>query len=322
MRILTDSPDLMHDFAGPGDVGCPARPESLPREEMALWCALGAGPALWIGTAANPEPLQFWQRAVIVQNAPTSQFDVLNELLGAGLELSGPAATVALRGRNFHGLRGRPWAAVQGNLHMCAAFQAGGLEARNVLALTMLPAVSVVQALQKLTAGSVQARIKWVNDILVGGRKVGGVLTTTRTNAGVVSDVVFGIGLNLLHAPEMPWTPFVPAVGCLMQAGVNIGLAAAFHAILAEISCLWSRFVGEGPRSLFEDYRASSLVVGREVCIWEEGIDATSKVASYPPPLFRGIVRDINPDLSLVLQGVEQPVTRGRLAFAEHCPSP
>ena len=320
MRILMDSPDLIGDFAGPGDIGPAIRLESLPGEELALFQALSAGHAIWIGAAADPELVQFWKRAVIVQDAPASQFDVLNQLLGAGLVLPGPVATAALRGRNFHGLRGRPWAAVQGNLHMCTAFHAGGLEARNALALTMLPAVSVVRALRKLTAGCVQPGIKWVNDILVEGRKVGGVLTSTRTNAGGVSDVVFGIGLNLLHAPDLPWTPFVPAVGCLMHAGANIGVAAAFQAILAEIARLWSRFVGEGPRSLFEEYRDSSLVVGREVCIWEEGIDTTLEIASYPPPFVRGVVRDINPDLSLALQGVEQPVTRGRLAFADHCP--
>ena len=256
-----------------------------------------------------------------MRDAPESQFDILNELLGSGFELTGPTASAALSGRNFHGLRGRPWEAVRGNLHMCAAFQAGGLEARNALALTMLPAVAVVYALRELTAGIVQPGIKWVNDILVEGRKIAEMLTTTRTNGEMVSDVVFRISLNLLRAPDVPWTPFVPAAGCVRQAGVEIGLPQAFHAVLGEISRLWVRFVHEGPRSLFEDYRASSLVIGREVCIWEDGTVEAAASASYPPPLVRGIVRDINPDLSLVLQGVEQPVTRGRLAFAEHCPN-
>jgi hypothetical protein len=59
-------------------------------------------------------------------------------------------------------------------------------------------------------------------------------------------------------------------------------------------------------------------VIGREVCVFEDAEAGETLVGTTP--VLRGTVRDIAPDLSLVLEGVEAPVASGRLAFAEDCP--
>jgi BirA family biotin operon repressor/biotin-[acetyl-CoA-carboxylase] ligase len=48
--------------------------------------------------------------------------------------------------------------------------------------------------------GRARAQIKWPNDLLVGGRKLGGILCEGSWEAGGAGFVVVGVGLNVLHA--------------------------------------------------------------------------------------------------------------------------
>jgi hypothetical protein len=72
-----------------------------------------------------------------------------------------------------------------------------------------------------------------------------------------------------------------------------------------------------GAGRLLGAYRAASLVIGREVCLFADSEPGETPVGKTP--MLRGTVRDIATDLSLVLEGVETPVVSGRLAFAEDC---
>jgi len=93
--------------------------------------------------------------------------------------------------------------------------------------------------------------------------------------------------------------------------------AEAALAVLEALRRRMLALVREGPATLLETYRAASLVTGREVCIFP---DPTKGASSPAVPLARGTVLGIGADLSLTLEGVEAPVTSGRLAFAEDCP--
>jgi BirA family biotin operon repressor/biotin-[acetyl-CoA-carboxylase] ligase len=254
---------------------------------------------------------------VVVSEAPSSQFDALREALAAGLDLPRPTACVALSGRGFHGQRGRPWAALPGNLHLCPVIPEPELATSVLPALPMLPVVAVVDAVRELSGGSLRPGIKWINDVLVDGRKVGGVLTASQTQRDRVGSLLFGIGLNVATAPPVPVTPFVPRVGSLADAGVRATWAEAALAVLGAVGRRLVALAREGPSSLLEAYRAASLVVGREVCIFPDASEALP--TSVAVPLARGTVLGIGPDLSLTLEGVETPVTTGRLAFAEDC---
>jgi hypothetical protein len=179
MLLLSDCPERVAGLAR-GDWS-DVHVDSLLPSDQVLWRALGTGHRLWRGTGHNPGPPGFWSRALIVAEAPSSQFDTLGELLACGLIRPGPTACVALPGRSFHGQRGRPWLSAPGNLHLCAAIPEPGLAAREARSLPMLSAVALVDAVRSMTGGALRPGIKWVNDVLVEGRKIGGVLTATQT---------------------------------------------------------------------------------------------------------------------------------------------
>jgi hypothetical protein len=118
----------------------------------------------------------------------------------------------------------------------------------------------------------------------------------------------------------VPPTPFVPAVACLAGAGVRATWADAAFAVLAALTRRLAEVVHDGPRALLDAYRDASVVIGRQVCVFPDPEPAEAADARPPSRVLRGTVRGIAADLSLVLDGVEEPVTRGRLAFAEDCP--
>ena len=317
MRVLSDCPDRVPELAPGG--WSEARVASLSVGDQALWRALGPRDRLWCGTGPDPGPPGFWSRAVIVAEAPSSQFDTLREALARDLALPGPIASVALSGRGFHGQRGRPWLSPSGNLHLCAVLPEPGLAAREARSLPMLPAVALVDAVRDMTGGALRPGIKWVNDVLLDGRKIGGVLTATQTQGDRVSSVLLGIGLNVETAPAVPPTPFVPSVGCLADAGTPVAVTDAVVCVLAALGRRMTDLVGGGPEALLGAYRDASLVIGREVCVFEESAPGETPDGSPPSPVLRGTVRGIAPDLSLILDGVETPVASGRIAFAEIC---
>jgi BirA family biotin operon repressor/biotin-[acetyl-CoA-carboxylase] ligase len=61
--------------------------------------------------------------------------------------------------------------------------------------LTILSSVATVDAVE--TVSGLRPQIKWPNDLLVGGRKLAGLLIETERKAGRLAFAVIGIGLNV-----------------------------------------------------------------------------------------------------------------------------
>lgn len=65
--------------------------------------------------------------------------------------------------------------------------------------LSFVAAVAVAQAIRASLDGACEPALKWPNDVLLDGGKASGILLEM-----VGRSVVVGIGVNLLHAPELP----------------------------------------------------------------------------------------------------------------------
>jgi len=315
MLVLSDCPDALAGLPL-ADGWSSVDPQRLDASDRSLLVGLGAGHQLWRARVGDSDGGGDWPRALIVRSAPVSQFDTLLRLLSDGLELSGPTICLALTGR-FHGQHGREWLSAPGNLHLCAAFPKPGLATRAVTALPAVPALALVDAVRDVSGGRLRPGIKWVNDVLLDGRKIGGVLAASQTLGDELTSVVLGLGLNVKATPSVEPTPFVPAAGSLAAAGADVALPAVFLAVLAGLARRMGELVRRGPAGLLEAYRSASVVIGREVCVFAE--TSSPRAATTALPIVRGTVSAIADDLSLVLEGQAAPVSRGRLAFAADC---
>jgi BirA family biotin operon repressor/biotin-[acetyl-CoA-carboxylase] ligase len=68
--------------------------------------------------------------------------------------------------------------------------------------LTLASGVAIAEAVRAATG--LPAEIKWPNDILIGGRKLAGILAEAAMQAGTLQFVVVGFGLNLQPAAYSP----------------------------------------------------------------------------------------------------------------------
>jgi BirA family biotin operon repressor/biotin-[acetyl-CoA-carboxylase] ligase len=253
-----------------------------------------------------------WGYLLLVEHAEESQFDVLADLSSTVPELPSGILCCAGSGENFHGFKGRAWAAVPGNLHLsvllrpCQEIEGGGV------AFIVLAVVSVLEALDYLDVLTEPAVVKWVNDILVGGSKLGGVLAQVQTQAETVTSAVLGIGLNIETTPQVLPTPFVPKVAALCDFAKDSKRCSpreVLEILEHRLAANYKKLGANGVSSLLEVYRRRSIVIGKNVTIYEDLLENRSR------EIVRGRVQSIGDGLELVIEGVECPVFRGRLAL-------
>jgi BirA family biotin operon repressor/biotin-[acetyl-CoA-carboxylase] ligase len=221
---------------------------------------------------------------------------------------------VAGSGRGFHGFKGRPWSADAGNLHVTVHLAPNKTIERFHSAFTVLAALSVVDAIDAVPGLERRARIKWVNDVLLGGAKVAGTLAYTQTQGSYVSSALLGIGLNVETAPVVERTPFVPAAGAVRDFAPDAEGVTQRDMLANLLSALdgnYRTLLEDGFPALLERYEIRSGMVGSRVVLHLED------EGSHPPVISEGRVVALGDGLELYLEGREEPITRGRLVFVE-----
>jgi BirA family biotin operon repressor/biotin-[acetyl-CoA-carboxylase] ligase len=126
--------------------------------------------------------------------------------LAAGEET--PLVIVARAQTSGRGRLGRKWVSEdRGNLYASFAFRPE-LRPSRMQDFTLWMGVNVCEALAN--SCRIDVGVKWPNDILHGGRKLGGMLTEARIDADHTRDVVFGLGLNL-NSQRADWPSDIAA---------------------------------------------------------------------------------------------------------------
>ena len=93
------------------------------------------------------------------------------------------------------GQRGNIWLSESGkNLLSSFVFKPDNLSVENQIALTWATSLSLLKTLRKF---NIEALIKWPNDILVGGKKIAGILIENQLQGSRISCSIIGIGLNI-----------------------------------------------------------------------------------------------------------------------------
>ena len=131
--------------------------------------------------------------------------------------------------------------------------------------LTSHAAVAVCRALERVCG--VRPGIKWTNDILLGGKKVCGILTelSLEGESGAVDSVVIGIGINANNSPEdFPEELREIAGSVYSAAGVRVCRAELAAALIMELDAMTQAWSND-PRAYLQAYRALCLTTGKEV---------------------------------------------------------
>ena len=84
-----------------------------------------------------------------------------------------------------------------------------------------------------LIENNIQAQLKWPNDILIKGKKVGGILCESKISGGVIKSMVIGIGLNVNEdISELPEALQKHATSLMIESGKQYQLEVLLANIL------------------------------------------------------------------------------------------
>ncbi len=116
-------------------------------------------------------------------------------------------------------------------------------------------------------ACGIKPSIKWVNDILIGERKIAGILAETASSEGRVLYVVIGIGINTDALPEDFSEGLRGKAGSIYsETGCRCDRMKLIYELITELD----RMNGEWPEisaEYLQEYRAGCITPGRQVII-------------------------------------------------------
>ena len=139
------------------------------------------------------------------------------------------------------------------------------LEPVQVADFTAWVAVAVCDGIE--AACGVRPRIKWTNDIILGGRKLVGILTELglESESNALEYLVTGIGINVSHRPE-DFTPEVRdmATSLTQELGRTVRRAELAAQVIRALDRMYAAFP-ENKEEYLAKYRAGCLTPGNQV---------------------------------------------------------
>ena len=169
------------------------------------------------------------------------------------------------------GRRGRSFISREGGLYISYLLHPR-LSAREAIMLTVFSAVALAETVRELSGA--EAKIKWVNDLFLGGKKLAGILAEgefTKDGGGFEYAVV-GVGINLHGSIAEELADIATTLEEQTSLRVDIPeFAKAFAKKLAS-------FEESLSASYMDKYRTLSLVIGKRVGLVSSGESFSARV--------------------------------------------
>ncbi len=152
--------------------------------------------------------------------------------------------------------------------------------------LTMMAGISARAAIQAQTGLAID--LKWPNDLLLDGKKLGGILTEMHAEPSQVRFVIVGIGINA-NQEKFPSELTSIATSLRSQSGRSISRMELLVRLLLEFETDYNRFLREGAASVTQRFEAvSSYARGKRVQV-SNGMESYSGVTAGLSP--EGLLR-------------------------------
>lgn len=194
-----------------------------------------------------------------------------NTLLREAAEQGAPEGTVILSRAQTagKGRQGRQFYSPSGTGLYLSVLLRPALRPDALSELTPMAAVAAAEAAEACAGEPVQ--IKWVNDLLLHGKKVCGILAETQFS-GEDYYVVLGIGINLL-APSEGYPPELRGTaGAVCPPGTDPDSAFVQCAAVL-LRALLREYDGLAEKAYLAGYRQRLCVLGKEITVCENGIE-------------------------------------------------
>ena len=197
-----------------------------------------------------------WQDKETCESTNTEVYKLCNELKVPCVVTS----KVQTKGR---GRRGHSWVSESGNLFMSMTFEA---ELHDLSRLVIISGIAVMQTMQ-FFCPQADIKLKWPNDVLVGGAKISGILF----ERGPADFWIMGVGINIVSHPDLGASGY--ATAGLNALGANTDRIAVLKKLIANWNALLYIYRQEGFAKLKQMWLNNAYNLNKPIVIKQENND-------------------------------------------------
>jgi len=208
------------------------------------------------------------------------------------------------------GRLGRSWSsAPKTGIYMSVVLRPA-IAPEDVQVMTIAASVAVVSAIKKVTG--IDAGIKWPNDIILGAKKVCGILTEMNSEMERVNFLVLGIGMNVNQEADDFTGELRETATSLKAFALEEGLhiksfcrSELIRELLLELEGLYDMVVRGSTKEIIDEWKKHSVTLGKQVKVKGRNFE------------YRGIAVDITGDGRLSVKcddGIIREVLSGEVS--------
>ncbi len=187
------------------------------------------------------------------------------EILAAKGKAEG-TVVIAETQKKGRGRLGRSWVSPPFvNIYMSVILRPQ-IEPKDITLITIMASIACITVLRKIPG--LDANIKWPNDLIASGKKIGGILTEVHIAEKRLRYAVTGIGLNVnMDSIEFPGEIKDIATSLKIETGRTYSRTEILIHILNELDS-WYKILKEMKREeLLNEWKLLNCTLGREVII-------------------------------------------------------
>jgi len=282
--VTTDAKILFALRANPDGVSGAQLAEQLAISRAAVWARIDdlrkvgydieAGPHFGYKLVGSPDALhaddllaRLGQTKVVgrdiqVFEETTSTNDVIEKLARDGVKEG--AVVFAESQTKGRGRLGRKWMSPTHRGLWFSVLLRPEFRPQETTQLTVISATALRRAIKTVTGLS--AEIKWPNDLLLGGKKVAGILTEMSAEVDRVRHVILGIGLDVNQSDFPPELRAI-ATSLKIESGEEICRAELAVEILRELDFDYARICAGKFAAVADEWEGACVTIGKNVTV-------------------------------------------------------
>ena len=235
----------------------------------------------------------------------SSTMDEAEYLLEKEDDLNG-ALIIAEEQTSGRGRQKRKWLSPQGmNIYASLIFAPEKWDTSMAIPFMFALSIAVREAI--VDFGIDEAKIKWPNDVMVGNKKIAGVLVEAKSESGILRYLIGGFGINV-NMEKIPDEIKDTATSMFIETSHKIDRATLLANILFYLENLLDIMEKKGKDEIFRLWKSMNNTIGKTV----EIISGADRI--------RGIAKDIDRDGFLVVEtesGPKKVITAESVRFVD-----
>jgi BirA family biotin operon repressor/biotin-[acetyl-CoA-carboxylase] ligase len=160
------------------------------------------------------------------------------------------------------GRLGRSWLSPHGSLAMSIILRPSF---DHLPYMIMIASLAVVRAVEQITG--LGCSIKWPNDVLIGSKKLSGILIESEMSQGVVNYAIVGIGVNVNIDPSVFPEISKIATSLSCEFGQEVDRDEFTCALLLELEQLYLSLQAGGCSSVYREWKEYLETLGKDVTV-------------------------------------------------------